>query len=232
MRFPFGFRACEVALACRRQEVKQEAVSRLSERERQIRRSDLGSQSGVAVGTGMARSPDRRHGALGDQLYRFGASHKDQPCRCGFNRRPWITEEGVAVACLMDGGRHNDVAVIAAGIDARTNPADCRGDRARIGKPRMLPASRNHGARVRNGSSFSSSARRVAAPSAPSTSRPETRPRAGRNRDVAFGVGPKPTDGCGISGTLKSARDRRRLAARNAGKHRHPAGGVIESGDD
>ena len=56
------------------------------------------------------------------------------------------------------------------------------------------------------------------------------RARAGRNRDVAIGIGPVAADGCGVGGRgMETARDRRRLAARHAGKHRQPASGVIES---
>ena len=58
---------------------------------------------------------------------------------------------------------------------------------------------------------------------------PEAGARAGRNRDVAIGIGPVAADGCGVGGRgMEAARNRRRLAARHAGKHRQPAGGVIE----
>ena len=71
---------------------------------------------------------------------------------------------------------------------------------------------------------------RLASPSAPSTSstqKPELAPVG--IADVAIGIGPVAADGCGVGGRgMEAARDCRRLAARHAGKHRQPAGGVIE----
>ena len=164
--------------------------------------SDLGSQSGVAVGAGMAGRPDHRHGALGDGALRaWRGRHLINHCGAAASSLPGIAEEGVAVPRSMDGWRRDDVTAIAADIDAGTDPAGVRRNWLMACKPRMAAARSDHDTRFRNGSVFRSSARRLASPSAPSTSSTQKpRGHAGRNRDVALGIGPVAADGCGVGG--------------------------------
>ena len=83
------------------------------------------------------RGRRRRHGTVARIVatarsvmlrYRLGAGRDRSAMPVRRSRScPWIAEEGVAVARLMDGRRHDDVAAVAAGIDAGTDPAGLDG---------------------------------------------------------------------------------------------------------
>ena len=89
----------ELAAGHKLKEVKRGAVERLVAEAGWCgnERCDLGSQSGVAIGAGIAGRADHRHGALGDGALGPGAGGVCQPLRSGGELVPGITAEGVAV---------------------------------------------------------------------------------------------------------------------------------------